>query len=170
MPTRTSKIEPTKWLFSARQLKPEAGSAASPEPGKERLWQTSASVTTSSVRVITAENILPPTQVATGNSPLLKLQNPFTEARELIQGSVCSTLIMLQSSARQMIGVKVDDVSEVCDCGPQQTDTLTNFLTGFGNHWLKNIRTAGHEVTVMAISPARLLSSVSDSLPETDRL
>lgn len=104
------------------------------------------------------------------HSTLVKLQELFAEARELIQGSVRPTVIMLQSSATQVIGLKVDDVGEVFDCGPQQADALTDFLPGFGKRWLKNIRLAGHEVTVMEISPARLLSSASDSLPETDRL
>jgi len=95
------------------------------------------------------------------NSTLSKLINLFAEAREIVGMTVRPTVIMLQVSDTQVVGLKVDDVGEVFECKAEQGDKQGDFLPDFARRWLKDIRSGDKKVTVMEIDPARLLSSAA---------
>lgn len=97
------------------------------------------------------------------NSTLVRLRSLFQDARTMISGRVRPTVIMLQITPQQVLGLKVDDVGEVFACAPDQADDWQrDYMPTFGRRWLKGIRLAQQDVTVMEINPARLLSSAAN--------
>lgn len=95
-------------------------------------------------------------------STLLRLRSLFQDARTMISSQVRPTVIMLQTSPEQILGLKVDDVGEVFSCpAEKQDEEQQDYMPPFGRRWLKGIHLGQQEVTVMEIHPGRLLSSAS---------
>ncbi|WP_430460370.1 CZB domain-containing protein [Thalassolituus sp. LLYu03] len=96
-------------------------------------------------------------------STLVRLRNLFQDARTMITSQVRPTVIMLQVSPEQILGLKVDDVGEVFACTPGQTDDQQqDYMPGFGRRWLKGVRLGQQDVTIMEINPSRLLLSAAN--------
>jgi chemotaxis signal transduction protein len=89
---------------------------------------------------------------------LVRLQTLFTDARNMISSSVRPTVIMIQSSSDQVIGLKVDDIGEVFSCRNEQQDlSADEFLPVFALAWLKDIELSDGKTTVMQLDPKRLM-------------
>ncbi|MCD8530400.1 MAG: chemotaxis protein CheW [Saccharospirillaceae bacterium] len=96
------------------------------------------------------------------NNTLQRLRDLFAEVRSMVRSSIRPTVIMVQSNEQQTLGLRVDDVGEVFSChATQQENEQQDYMPPFARGWLKGIRIAGQEVTIMEINPQRLLSSIA---------
>ena len=97
-----------------------------------------------------------------GSNTLQRLRDLFAEVSAMVRSSIRPTVIMLQSSEQQTLGLRVDDVGEVFSCSAAQLEKeQQDYMPPFARGWLKGIRIGGNEVTIMEINPARLLSSTA---------
>jgi len=88
---------------------------------------------------------------------LIRLQNLFTDARQMVSSSVRPTVIMIQDDDDHIVGLKVDDIGEVFSCDIEQQDHSTgDLLPEFAQAWLKDIKLAEGTATVMQLNPNRL--------------
>ena len=89
---------------------------------------------------------------------LVRLQELFSDARNMVGSSVRPTVIMIQNDNDQVIGLKVDDIGEVFSCRNEQQDlSADEFLPEFAQAWLKDIELSEGKATVMQLDPNRLM-------------
>ncbi|WP_221795880.1 CZB domain-containing protein [Oceanobacter mangrovi] len=89
---------------------------------------------------------------------LKRLQELFSDARELISGGVRPTVIMLQQASDTVAGLKVDTIGEVFDSSPAQRDQSSDsYMPIFASGWLKNVQlNDGPCSAILVIDPTRL--------------